>query len=441
MSSVGGSSRSRSVIEDIYLNPSYWILFVGLLGVGYAVSRVKPLDFAFVGLAYLAQFVAHSLFAFGIASQLFWFCTAFFAFFIATLNPRLSPFRSDSLTGRRVSSRVRTRLASIRDRIREPDEVWILLAKIYLIIYSALRLSTYPWLGGALDIAARLDASQENRLVFFLGLALLPAIAAASTQWLRRAYRFGVIDALAIVGVILALAVSGSKATLLPAVLTIVGAAYFTRRPLRSGRVLGVLASVALVLGVVGYAVAVGASRLTSAFDALLYRVAANTDSLAYLLALDQAPSNYPFAGFGALVPSLFKRLGYTYDYSPGVWLQGSLYGQWEGYGPNPGIVMDYFANLGWLGVLAAIFVALYFLASRWLGGAIGAAFGSITYLAFVDITLFESAFALWVAVLIVLMALWFGSRRSRRLSNARQALTGYLARGPRWLFGHSPEH
>lgn len=427
------------MIEDIYLSPAYWLSLVLLVGVTAALTRSRPLSFAFVLLVFASQYVCHAFMAFGAASEITWFSIGFLALLVPALAPDLllhpirwlrgGPSAIDRrwVPGPKVSAFAQSQAGT-----------WIIISKVYLLLFGIIRLTTYPWLGGELDLVARLDASTDNRVGFILGLAILPPIAAVATQWLRRGYRLGILDYLVIVLAGGAIVVAGSKATLLPALLAVVGAAYLTPRPLRRPLFFGALAIAGSLIVLAGYWVSVAADGLLGALTNVAYRVAANTDSLEYLLALGVRPQDFPFAGPGAVVPTLLKAFGGRYDYSPGVWLHGERFGQWQGFGPNPGPLLDYFGNLGWWGLLFAVLIgALCFLAVR-VGGALGSSFAATCYFALVDVTLFEAAFGVWFAVLAVVVGFRLISRRSvvveRAMTNARSTWD----RVPVWIRGGS---
>lgn len=413
------------MIEDLFLNPAYWLAVAAVLALAALCARARILSFAFVAIAFASQYVVHSYFAFGAQDEVFWFCLLFLVLLVIGLRPELTTRLIGLTTGRgRVDLATRVTQSSFARKVAAGEGTLVLVAKAYLIIYGVLRIATYPWLGGALDLSARLDASQENRVVFILGLAILPAIAAIATQWVRRGYTLGVIDwiVLALTGV--ALLTSGSKATIFPAALAIVGATYLAQRPLRSRRFFVIGGAVTVAVAAVGYATAVATAGVAEAARAFLFRLASNSDSLEYLYAIGARPGDYPFAGPGALIPSLAKRLGMTYDFSPGVWLHGERFGQWEGFGPNPGLVLDYFGNIGWFGLIAAVCIGLYCWSATALRGAAGAVFGSITYLALVDVTLFEAAFVIWALIVAGILAVdaLLSRKAGRSLSTSAMA-------------------
>lgn len=418
------------MIEDLYLSPVFWLAVGALATIGCVAARSRPLSFGFIAIVLASQYAVHSAVTFGVSS-IFWFCAGFWVLLIASLHPRLL-----LRLGVRPLRRARPFAQTVARAVRAQESVWLALAKIYLVFYGLVRLSTYPWLGGELDIAMRLEASMDNRFVFILSLAILPPIAAIATQWLRRGYVLGVTDWIVAVFTSVALVTSGSKATIIPAVIAIIGAAYLTRRPLRSWKFFAVAGAVVAVVSAAGYAVAVAAGSVQDAIAAILFRLAANTDSLEYLRALGVAPQDYPYAGVGALLPTLARRFGYEYAYPPGVWLHGERYDQWQGFGPNPGIVMDYFGNLWWFGLLAAVVIGVYAVVWTRVGGAVGAAFGCATYLALTDVTLFGAAVLPWAVVLVICLLLDRFAGGRVRASGPVTRITQGVSALPVWLVG-----
>lgn len=421
--------------SDVYLSPLYWCLLACLLGSSAWIAKARIIGFGFMALTFASQFVAHSFVLFGWRSEIFLFCLAFWAFLATALSPRIDP----AFTSLTRNTQFASRLSRSTSRLRHLESPWLIISKAYLITYGLLRLLTYPWLGGELDLDARIQASYDNRFVFFMGLGLLPPIAAVATQWLRRNYRLGLIDWLTLLLTLAALVVSGSKATVVPAAVAAVGASYLARRPLRARKYFIGAGAVAGTVGLIGYGVAVGSRSLTDTFNALLFRIAANTDSLDYLAGIDARPQDYPFAGIGALIPTLAKRMGYPYEYPPGVWLYGQAYGRWEGYGPNPGIIMDYFANVGWLGVIFAVLIGLYCRYFSRVAGAVGAAFASVTYLSLADITLFQAGIFFWLAVAALLVLARGIATRIPAARNILERALWPLVNLPIWIGGGFP--
>lgn len=424
------------MIADLYLNPLYWLSLGLIVAASAVLTRSRVLSFPFVLIVFAAQYVCHAFAAFGATSDISWFTIAFLLALIVGLAPQLVRHPVRWLREGDRTRSVRFPAPAIRSFVRGEEGTWILVSKLYLMVFGIVRLSTYPWLGGELDLVARLEASTDNRWGFLLGLAVVPPIAAVATQWLRRGYRLGVIDYLVCGLAGAAILVSGSKATLLPALLAVVGAAYLTAHPLRRRRFFWILGCIGAAITVGGYWISVAASGFVGALGQLAYRIAANTDSLEYLAALGVHPSDFPFAGIGALAPTLLKALGGTYDYSPGVWLHGERFGQWQGFGPNPGLVLDYFGNLSWIGVIAGAGIGLLCWTSTRVGGAVGASFAATCYLAVVDITLFEAAFGVWFVVLICIAGTAIAARRFRVIGNALSRARGLWHHTPKWVRG-----
>lgn len=428
------------MLEDIFLSPFYWASFALLMAMGVLLMRARILDFKFISLGFISQYVVHSVMAFGVFSQIAVFCILFWLLFIGTLTPwvqrqtrTLAAFlagRSDPIA--RLTETVIEKDTAWRARVAGVEKWWVLAAKWFLLVYWTCRLISYPYIAGELDLSVRLEAGHDNRVLFFLGLAVFPAIAACVSVWIQKGYRFRVLDYAVLAVVVVGYLGTGSKVAILPVILIFFGAISFFRKPLREMRLWLLLAGVGGVVIGIRYIFFFPSTGLLELAQQALYRFVANTDSLEYLVAVGKAPGEYPFAGVGALAPMFLKPFGLSYDYSPGVWLHGSRFDQWAGFGPNPGLVMDYFGNLGWWGLLIPIFAGLYMLGWMRVGGAIGCSFTAITYQLFVDVTLFDVPFVFWAAVLAILVVGAAVLRRPRaslvvQTLNAR--MTRYLPR------------
>lgn len=403
------------MLKEIILEPGYWIALTLLLAAGTLLMRSRILDFKFMALVFASQYVVHAAFAFGITSEIAIFCFGFWILFVGTLSTpvhalyhsTMSKFGPQPIDGAPATpGRSRAFAARMHGALDRAQRPWILTAKLFLLVYWSIRLITYPYITGALNLNVRLEAGQENRALFFLGLVVLPALGACVAQWIQKGYRFHLLDYAVLLIVVVGYLGSGSKAAILPIVLLYFGATAFYKKPFREMRISLLVAAVAGVVLAVRLFFYFPTDSPRTIVQALLYRVVANTDSLEYLKAIDKAPGDFPFAGLGALAPMFLKPFGLVYDYSPGVWLHGTRFEQWQGYGPNPGIVMDYFGNLGWFGLLVAVFAALYIAFFSRVGGAIGVSFIAIAHKIFVDVTLFELPFLFWAAVLVGLLLL-----------------------------------
>lgn len=396
------------MIEDIYLSPSYWIALALVMLASVLLTRSRILDFKFVALGFLSQYVVHSVLAFGISSSIAIFCILFWALFVGLLNPWVQKTLLAAMGALAQKTplevdKLRAREHQWKASLHSLERPWLFFARWFLILYWSARVLFFPYLAGELELNERLAAGQENRFLFFLGLVVLPAIAACAAVWVRKGYRFKLIDYVVLLVVVVGYLGTGSKIAVLPVVLLYFGAVSFFNRPWREMRMSLILAGIGAVLVGLRLVISVPAGGLLGVAQQTIYRFVANTDSLDYLKAIGVAPGEYPFAGPGSLAPMFLKPFGLEYNYSPGVWLHGTRFGEWQGYGPNPGIVMDYFANLGWFGLCVAVFAAIYMWVCVRIGGVIGCSFISIAYLLFVDVTLFDIPFVFWVGVLVAL--------------------------------------
>jgi hypothetical protein len=438
------------MLEDIFLSPHYWASFAILMAAGALLMRARLLDFKFIALGFISQYVVHAVMAFGIFSDIAIFCVLFWLLFVGTLTPWVQNQARTFATFARGRSE---RVARASEAILEKDQVWrsqldgvekwwVLAAKWFLLVYWACRLIFYPYIAGELDLTVRLEAGQDNRVLFFLGLAVFPAIAACVSVWIRKGYRFRVLDYAVLAIVVVGYLGTGSKVAILPVILIFFGAISFFKKPLREMRLWLVLAGVGGIVIGIRYIFFFPSTGLLELAQQALYRFVANTDSLEYLAAIGKAPEEYPFAGVGALAPMFLKPFGLAYDYSPGVWLHGTRFDQWAGFGPNPGLVMDYFGNLGWWGLLIPVFAGVYMLGWTRVGGAIGCSFIAITYQLFVDVTLFDVPFVFWAAVLAGLLlcaAVLRRPRASLAVQNLNARMSRYVPRRRATPFGKEP--
>lgn len=418
------------MLEEIYLSPTYWLSFAFLMALGSLLMKARLLDFKFIALGFVSQYLVHTAMALGVHSEIAIFCAIFWLLYVGTLTPWvqgrtlhiISSLRASSKSFDKFSRTLVERDTTWRAEIAGIELWWVLSAKWFLLLYWSSRLIFYPYIAGELDLSVRLAAGQENRAIFFLGLAVFPAIAACVSVWIRKGYKFRILDFAVLIVVIVGYLGTGSKVAILPVILIVFGAISFFRKPLREMRLWLALAAVGGVVVAVRYIVFFPSAGLLELVQQALYRFVANTDSVEYLAAIGKAPGDYPFSGIGALAPMFLKPFGLVYEYPPGVWLHGTRFGEWAGFGPNPGLVMDYFGNLGWFGLLVAVFAGLYMLGWTRVGGAVGCSFIAITYQLFVDVTLFDIPFVFWALVLVLLL---IGSRvlRSPGASFARSEL------------------
>ena len=363
----------------------FWVGLISLAAVGSWLISARLLDFPFFVVLVLGQYVLHTGIAFGLAHSLTAFSILFFIILLACAG----------------------RPGAVGNAAPRPlvgiESDWIVVAKAYLLLYYAARLAFYPFMGGELLLDERLVAQQDNPLIFTLGLAVQPALAACIYSWIALGKRLSGLDVLIILLVLLGLLGSGSKGGVITLILTYLGvASYLGQKVLRSKWV--VLAGVAII-GLTLYVLTrlFPDVELSSIGMLIIYRLAANTDSVEYLVLGDINPQAYPFAGIGALFPMIFKRLGYVFEYPPGVWLYGMRFDDWSGFGPNPGILMDYFGNLGWFGLLAAVGIGLYVRKARRRISVVGCSFLAMALMLVVDVGIFNVGIIVWGSVYILL--------------------------------------
>lgn len=380
------------MIADIASSGFYWCVFFFVFLSCYRILGVKPLDFKFFAILFISQYTAHASYAFlDKRPSIAIFCALFAIIFATAYRINIRTVTLGDFSFYKANS----------DSI---DKSWILFCKLYIFIYFGIKLATSPFSTGELLLDDRLAAQQENRIVFMMGIATFPTMVACMYDWIARRFKLKIFDVLLICMIILGLIGSSSKGALLPIVLAYFGvASYMNTRLIPKKYLISLLALLMLgsfVLLKSFFPLLDGAAIL----ELIAFRIVANTDSLEYLYVLNADPDSYPFAGIGALIPVLTKQLGYVYSYPPGVWLHGLRYDVWDGFGPNSGIVMDYFANLSWFGLSFAAVIAFYLRFHNRLCSVIGCSFASLTYLAFVDIGLFDVSFLFCLAVFFAIV-------------------------------------
>ena len=410
------------MIEGLVVNPWYWLAVV-LLTVGASVlTRARPLGFRFVVIVLLAQYLVHAAVAFGPGDLVTLFCFGGFAIFVAGSLPVVS-----ELVARRINPLLHGQ------RFRHFDAFWFHGSRLFLIGYWAARLIAYPATTGDLDLAQRLDAQQQARVLFFLGQVTLPAVAGCMAVWLRRGRRLTWLDLLTVVLTVAALAVSDSKATILPVLLAFFGAMEMSGRRMREFKAFLIPGIALIALALVRLVIFFPGKDPWSIAQTMLYRVAANTDSLEYLKVVGARPQDFPFAGPAALLPYITKWFGFRYDYSPGTWLYGARYGDFSGFGPNSGPVVDYLGNLGIAGLLVVLLAALVLGSLRRIGAAVAVSAASMVYLAFIDVTIFDLPVLFWGAVAAIgVVAVWLPLPRiqlPRRLRRVWRVIDSPLPR------------
>ncbi|WP_341920416.1 hypothetical protein [Hydrocarboniphaga effusa] len=358
------------MIAEFYLEPEYWVAILGGLGLMRLLMPHRLLDFTFFSALYLTQFTVHIALVPGLHRYLL-FCLVFVA--AVVLGYRWP----------------RSIAAPVSNPNVDLDQRLILFCKAIIILYYIPKLIMQPPSFSALELGLRLEGQQQNKLLFFMGLAMLGPTAAWVYDWVQRG-RATLLDLVILVLVGLGALASGSKASVLPMLLAVFGASSYlgTRSKIKPSTLwtfsIGAAVVMALMLGIY--------FPLLSPLDIgdlILYRLAANTDSLEYLYAVGAKPEAYPFAGIGALNPFLGKILGTRIDYSIGVWLHGIRYDNWTGFGPNPGFVIDYFGNLGWFGIYPGLVIGLLLKSASRAGNVVGCMYLSFSYFALVESTIF----------------------------------------------------
>ncbi|MFM2343383.1 MAG: hypothetical protein RLZZ592_3036 [Pseudomonadota bacterium] len=379
------------MISDLVDSPLYWLVFFGCWLVGLLATRARQFDFNFVLLAVVSQYVAHIAvlyFTYGTLLEVLVFAVSFLVLYLISYHAAMAwPMPNIVLRSKDV---------------RDMGRWWTQACKCYVIVYFGAKLATSPSWGGELDLAERLSAQNENRMLFFIGFAVFPSLVGCMHDWVVRASRRSWLDRAVMIVLVAGLLGSSSKGALLPLLLAYFGVVSAASLPSKgAGYVYGGLvviasASVLVLLSMFP------ALDLTDVLYMMFYRVVANTDSMEYLHDTGLRPEDFPFAGPGALMPFAAKLFGYRFDYPAGVWLHGVRFGVWDGFGPNSGIVMDYYANLGLWGMLAGALLGGYTGLLRRLGGPIGLSFLSIGYLAVVDLLMFEVALCLCIGLLML---------------------------------------
>jgi hypothetical protein len=413
------------MISDFSNELYYWGPLLVLVWVISWLCRARVLDFAFIVILVLSQYFLHAVISFGVLHPIGIFCTAFLGLFVLVARaPERDSVRAISVRASRTA--------------RSNDDRWFRICRAYLVVYFTARLLTYPFFSGELLLDERLLAQQENRLLFTLGLATQPALAGCMFVWMSNPARLRAFDKLVIAIVAFGLFGAGSKGAIAPLVLTYLGvASYLNKNALANKTVTLAIVAAALTTA---YALGQFFPDLAYADIASLvqYRIVANTDSLEYIQANGVDPRTYPYAGLGALFPLITKRLGYEFEFPPGVWMHGMRFGDWSGFGPNAGIVLDYFGNLSWFGLVAAILIGLYVRKSGRHFGVIHCSFLAMAPALVVDVGIFDINLMIWGGLGLMLIALQrfrFGrirlSVRLRRARlHARPAALGPSARG-----------
>lgn len=80
----------------------------------------------------------------------------------------------------------------------------------------------------------------------------------------------------------------------------------------------------------------------------LIFRIVGNSDALENLYVSMANLKDYPYSGLSQLIDPILKALKVGgFEYAPGVWLHGIAYNRWEGLGPNPTYIVEFYqANI-----------------------------------------------------------------------------------------------
>lgn len=366
----------------LHASPWYWAAVVALTFVLVKLTGRAMGDFESFVCFILAQYAVHSVHIFGYSS-IPTFCVLFAVLFASSCR----------ISGRHQEAEV---YASHEPR-------WFLICRAYLAVYFGARLILFPFSTGALDLAQRLEIQDQNPVMFLLSLAYLPAVAGFVDGLLGR-HRISLVDGGVIALTIAGILGSASKGGFFALAVAVIGTLFFRRK---RGRRLSVamLSIVALApLAFWQLSNLLNARNVGDVIQAITFRLVANTDSLSYLRVLGRAPDAFPEVGWPSMLPFVARLVGEAPDYSPGVWLHGSATGDWSGFGPNPGIVMDYLGNLGMLGLLVAVAMGIGMQQARRL--PMGApSFLALGHLAVTDVVILQVALGVWVAIYVVVRA------------------------------------
>lgn len=335
------------MIDNLIQSPEYWAVFSLSMLLFFVFFKYFIFDYKF----YISLIISQYL------GCLFYLSDEFFSSLIFSIL-----FALVMICSRKYVLRMQRLPRPEEARLREVtyEAYYIGLSKAFVLLYFTLRFISYPIYTSELDMASRLNATHDNKLIYIMSLAAIVPVSALIYHWsvTRRMRAFDIgLAALIFVGFLL----SGSKQSIVPLFFAVVGMASYIGRPPKM-RYIGLGLGIILLVG--GGMLKIFFPTLTASdiSELILYRVVANTDNFEYLQAINQQPGQYPYAGIAALCAPLANRLGANIDYSIGVWLFGERYGVWDGFGPNSGFVIEFFGNLGYAG----LFVALGF------GAAIG---------------------------------------------------------------------
>lgn len=380
------------MIDDLYVSGIYWTIFFSAFFLSCYFLKARIFDFNFLISFILSQYVAHSAYSFyQKIPEITIFCFLFMVVFVATYKINVQTVTFNDFT-------------FYRSNLKNIEKYWILGCKAYLIIYFGTKLATTPFLSGELLLDVRLAAQKENRIMFYMGLAILPAISACMYDWINSRFKITLLDGILFFILILGIIGTPSKSAFMPLLLAYFGAASYMRVKTIRGIYLFSIIGIFSLVSYLSLVILFPLLDSQGILNIIGYRVVANTDNLEYLYVLNTDPASFRFTGIGSLIPMISRFFGYVSEYPPGVWLHGMRFGVWDGYGPNAGIVMDYYANLSWFGLLFAAGLAMYLRFFLRLRSAVGCSFASIAYSAVIDITMFDVSFILFSFFLFSLL-------------------------------------
>jgi hypothetical protein len=375
------------MIEDIALSPYYWFVVVVTVAFLSAGGKVGCFTYEFFCGLLIAQFLSHSVFVFGVLSEetifLLLFCGIYWIFRTYAFGARS---HNRDVTKKNVES------VAI-------EFTWFRASALILIIFYVFKFALDPPRFGALLLDDRLRGQQSNRLIFGLGLAMPMFMASLIYKYVKYKNYLNKIDVVALVLSFIGLMTGGSKTLFIPIFIAIVSARHYVgfQQRLSMNAVFVILSIFSLFF--------FGLTFLfpdLSWFDIIklvINRLVANTDSLEYLYVLHNAPSDYPWSGLNAMFPFLAKFLGVQIGDSAGAWLYGQRFGNFQGFGPNPGMLIDYFGNLSWFGLLFAAFLGSVMRFCKSRSNVMSFALLSFMSLAFSDFSMLFVSGTIWLII------------------------------------------
>jgi hypothetical protein len=333
--------------DDLIVSPLYWTVFV-LAMVAFLTLNYRPLDFKFFIVLPVAQRIAHLSMLPSSYLSSFAFALAAGALLIVgyVIVDRYLPLQA---VPRSRHEFLRTAPDALEMRC------YIVLASVALAGYFIAKLLLYPQFFSALDYGERLQAQQDHRFLFFMNLATPPALTALVFRWVRN-NRLNRWDKFLALMIFVGYMASGSKGAIAPVLMIYFGIATYLNKEGTFRRAFWVIFAM-IGVGAVTLIVLFPAMSASEIASMIAYRVVANSEELEYLYVLHLQPDQYPFAGIGALFAPIAKVMGENIEYTPGVWLYGERYGNFTGYGPNAGFIIEMFGNLGYSGLVIPLAV------------------------------------------------------------------------------------